>query len=211
MADALVQQALALADGDVRLAGSFLQEAVSILQRDPCAMVEAAQALALRGDSANQPAITTDDARADYLDMKDWNAAGTPVVGGWLHVGRCVLGYAFNEQRQCCDELVGEYVPINLCGEHLSLSKDFTTNTWRFYLPQARVKIHYHRQLMQDYYMDALIGFDVHHLRGRDANIVSDLVPYLQGPHRRNHGREGGRANRGRGRGPGGTKRKRPW
>ena len=91
-------------------------------------------------------------------------------------------------------------------------SKQEDGGYWKMHVPVSNRKVRFHRQLLQDFLGDALEGKDAHHgRRGLDYNCTWDLEPKPLALHRAEHGSEGGRGSNGRGRGPGGTKRKRTW
>ena len=144
------------------------------------------------------------------IEMRDWDGSGA-IVGYWKSTE--------DEEETLLDMdrgrgLYSDYVPHNLRGHRVATALGTNDGYWQMHVPVSNRSTTFHRQLLQDFLNNPLLGQDAHHgLRGIDYNTTADLAARPSGPHRATHGREGGQASssKGRGRGPGGAKRKRPW
>ena len=173
-------------------------QALELAGGDP---TQAAELLQQAADHATQLSAALEAPLPSPLDMIDWSG-DRAVIGYWLHIGRTKL--------DIMPDMYGEYVPFNMRDDIKSISKG-DDGYWRFFAPKTKKKLLYSRQLLQDFRGNPLVGFDVHHLRGPDENCLESLQIKPARAHRAEHGREGGHTNAGRGRGPGGSKRKRCW
>ena len=141
----------------------------------------------------------------EVIDMKDWHQGTGSIAGFWLHVGRSLLA------AEGADDMYGDFVPHNLNGEILTMSKT-TTPYWQIYAPGFHNKVNLHRQLLQDYTNNLLTGMQAHHIdNDTNENCIENLEAIPEEQHASMHGAEGGRGNRGRGRGRGGKRFKRCW
>ena len=141
--------------------------------------------------------------------MKDWERSGA-VVGYWEPTGDTETLLDLARARG----LYSDYVPYNLRGHRVATALGTDDGYWQLHVPVSNRSTTFHRQLLQDWLGDALLGRDAHHGSGDvDDNSTANLEARPRGPHRAANGRAGGKAssNRGRGHGPGGSKRKRPW
>lgn len=138
------------------------------------------------------------------LPMHDW-LGGNSVVGFWTHIGRTLVDVEKGE------EMFSDYFPCNLQGDPIPTSRT-GAGYWKLHLPQIRDRVDFHRQLLCDFLLDPLLGFDVHHVdENKSNNCVGNLRKFASGPHRAMHGSVGGSRSRGRGRGVGGRRLKRAW